>query len=428
MERERMDTQSRPVIPPPPDYSQVPPPPQETPKPAMGSMGIPADIQARVERPFGLPKMPVAPASLAVPGAGSAIGKLGPVIPKALGLTGRVGLQGLAGGAERGIQALGERKGPLDIATEAGKGAVGGLAGGLGGEAAGKVVQSAASPLLKKAADSDVAAKLTSYLKDKVPAWAGMKNLGQMIYSQQGYNKLHEAYDQALKDVVAKGAGKEIVIPEDVARKLGVGLKGMVASKITAGQGMPNSVSVDAGELAQKMTGKWRGPAAGAYRAAANALDAAGIGDPEARAAYKVAMGVGNYLNSSKAMGKSGRDFDLMAAQSKLGDKKSVDELRRRGLGDVIDMLLPEGQKAITKGTQKVPGALLGTVSGMLGGHGLGLPGVGLGGAGGEFIGQRLGGMLPKYTNLPPTPQAATLQALLSRLGGVAGTKGPLAP
>lgn len=387
------------------DLGPAPATPLSPPKPAMGSMGIPADIQARVERPFGLPKMPVAPATLAVPGASS--------------LLGRVGLQGLAGGAE----ALAQGKGPLAAVKGAGAGA----AGGLIGEGVSAGVKSAVSPLLKKAADTQVAGKLTDYLKEKVPAWAGMKTLGQMLYSQRGYNRLHEAYDQSLKDVITKGAGKEIVVPEDVARKLGVGLKGMVASK-TAAPGMPNSVAVDAGELAQKMTGKWKGMSAGAYRAAANALDSAGIGDPEARAAYKVAMGVQNYLNSAKALGKSGREFDLMAAQSKLGDKKAVDELRRRGLGDVIDLILPEGQKAITKGTQKVPGAIGGVLGGLLGGHGGGGIGMGIGGAGGEFIGQRLGQMAPKYGNLPATPAANTITQLLSRLGGLAGTKGPLAP
>jgi hypothetical protein len=307
------------------------------------------------------------------------------------------------------------------------KGAGAGIAGGLGGEVAGKVVKSVASPLLKKAADTQVAQKVTDYLKENVPAWSGMKTLGQMLYSQRGFNRLHEAYDQSLKDVVSKGAGKELVIPEDVARKLGVEVKGLVASK-TQPAGMPNSVAVDAGKLAEAMTGKWQGAAKSAYRVAANALDTAGIGDPEARKAYKVAMGVGNYLNASGALGKSGRQFDLMAAQSKLGNQKVVDELRRRGLGDVIDILLPEGQKAVTKGTQRVPGAILGVLSGMAGGHGAGLPGIGLGGAGGEFIGQRLGQMIPKYGNLPATPQAAAIQSLLSRLGGVAGTKGPLGP
>ena len=383
-----------------------PPSPLKPPAPAMGSMGIPADIQARVERPFGLPKMPVAPAALAVPGAGS--------------LLGRVGLQGLAGGAE----ALAQGKGPLAAA----KGAGAGIAGGLAGEAAAPVVKSAASPLIKKAADTQVAQKVTDYLKEKVPAWAGMKTLGQMLYSQRGFNRLHEAYDQSLKDVVSKGAGKELVVPEDVARKLGVEVKGLVASKLT-GPGMPQSVSVDAGKLAEAMTGKWKGTSKGAYGVAAKALDAAGIGDPAARTAYRIAMGAGSYLNSAKALGPSGREFNLMAAQSKLGDQKAVDELRKRGMGDMIDLLLPEGQKAVTKGTQRVPGAILGVLSGMVGGHAGGGMGMALpGGAGGEFIGQRLGQMLPKYGNLPATPQAAAIKALLSKLGGVAGTKGPLAP
>jgi hypothetical protein len=134
-------------------------------------------------------------------------------------------------------------------------------------------------------------------------------------------------------------------------------------------------------------------------------------------------MGAGAYLNSAKALGKSGREFDLMAAQSKLGDQRVVDELRKRGMGEMIDILLPEGQKAVTKGTQKVPGAVLGVLSGMLGGHGAGLPGIGLGGAGGEFIGQRLGQMLPKYGNLPMTPQQQAITQLLSRLGGTAGPR-----
>jgi hypothetical protein len=392
-----------------------PPSPLKPPAPAMGSMGVPADIQRRFEQPFGktVGSIPVlgklmgpgsAPASMAVPGAGS--------------LLGRVGLQGLAGAAEPLVSGQGLKA--------AAKGGATGLAGGLAGEAASKVISSVASPLLKRAADSQVSDKITTYLKENVPAWAGMKSLGQMLYSQRGFNRLHEAYDQSLKDVVSKGAGKELVIPEDVARKLGVEVKGLVGSKLNPG--MPNSVAVDAGKLAEAMTGKWQGAAKSAYRAAAQALDQAGIGDPAARKAYKIAMGAGSYLNSAKALGKSGRGFDLMAAQSKLGDQKVVDELRKRGMGDMIDILLPEGQKAITKGTQRVPGAILGVLSGMAGGHAGGGMGVGLGGAGGEFIGQRLGQMLPKYGNLPPTPQAEIIRQLLPKLGGVAGTKGPLGP
>lgn len=328
-------------------------------------------------------------------------------------MLGRVGLQGLAGGAE----ALAQGKNPLQAA----KSAAGGLVGGLGGEVAGKAVKSVASPLLKKAADTQVGTKLTDYLKEKVPAWSGMKTLGQMMYSQRGYNRLHEAYDEALGEVIKRGTGKEIVIPEDVAKKLGVDVKGLVANKLSH---LPDSVAVDAGKLAESMTGKWK-KSPGAYRVAANALDSAGIGDPEARAAYKTAMGLREYLNKSGALGKSGQQFDLMAAQSKLGSKQAVDELLKRGIGqDVIDMLLPEGAKAITKGTQKVPGAILGTAFGLLGGHGAGMIPAGLGGAGGEFIGQRLGSMLPKYGNLPPTPQAEAIMQLLSKLGGTLGSQG----
>lgn len=399
-------------------------------KPEVGSMGIPADIQQRFEQPFGkaVGSIPIlgkvlgpgsAPASLAVPGAGS--------------LLARIGLQGLAGGAE----ALASGKGPL----AAGKAAALGAGGGLAGEAAGKVVSSAASPLLKRAVDSQAASKVADYLKKNVPAWSGMSNLGQMLYSQKGYTQLHEAYDQALKDVVSKGTGKTVSIPIEAAQKLGVRASGNPLDALSPvarealqragrlpGGGMPGQAEVDAASLAKAMAGKWKGSTASAYRAAANALDAAGIGDPAARQAYKIAMGAQNYLNASKALGKSGRDFDLMAAQSKLGDKKAVDELRRRGMGEMIDLLLPEGQKAIKKGSQKIPGAVLGSASGALGGHGLGLPGIGGGGLVGEFLGQRVGQMLPKYTNLPPTPQAMALRALLSKLGGVAGTKGPLAP
>lgn len=422
MEWEHMDTKS-PVIPPPPDYSQVPAPPTD--KPAQGPLmsspkgfygpGLLANLESRVTG-----KTPQQAYEKRVPQLETAASVLGSVLAPGQGVLRQAAGQALVGG---GLEAI-KGTGPLSAIKATGAGAGGSLAGS--GLAAG--VKSIASPLLKKAADTKVASQLTDYLKEKVPAWSGMKTLGQMLYSQRGINRLHEAYDEALKDVVTKGAGKEIVIPEDVARKLGVGMKGMVASKITTGQGMPNSVAVDAGELAQKMTGKWKGMS-GAYRVAANALDTAGIGDPAARAAYKTAMGVREYMNKAGALGKSGRQFDLMAAQSKLGSKQAVDELLKRGIGqDVIDMLLPEGAKAITKGTQKVPGAILGVLSGMAGGHGAGLPGIGLGGAGGEFIGQRLGQMIPKYGNLPATPAANAITQLLSRLGGTAGTKGPLGP
>src|SRR5690348_4380186 len=96
------------------------PPAEPQAAPAAPAGGLPPDIQQRFEHPFGLPKMPVAPASMAAPGAG---------------ILGNMAGQAAAGAGE----ALVGGKGPLQAGKEALGGALGGGAGSLLGKAAGFV-------------------------------------------------------------------------------------------------------------------------------------------------------------------------------------------------------------------------------------------------------------------------------------------------
>lgn len=383
------------------------------PAPSMGSMGIPADIQKRVERPFGLPKMPAAPASFAAPGAG--------ILGNMLG-------QGVAGAGE----ALVQGRGPLQAAKEAVGGATG--AGVLG--VAGKGISKATSALRLPAYAEKISKDLTDYLKKEVPAWEKISNVKDMLFSQRGVNRLHRAYDESLAEVVKKGDGKPVQIPVQAAEALGVkaaagqNLSPAVREALArAGKdvGTPGMVKVDAGELAQAMNGKGKGSTLGAYRAAAKALDEANIGDPAARKAYRTAMGLRDYLSKTGAITPQGT-LDVVKAQAGLVKKGQVDELLKRDLGeDVAKILVPD--KALKKGSLAGPlgaaGGVLGGLSGAVGGHALGplgpLAGVPLGAGFGAHQGAYIGSKIPTYKGIPEGPAQNAITQLLQRLGGMGG-------
>src|SRR5690349_1696465 len=132
MERERMDTQSRPVIPPPPDYSQVPPPPQETPAPASAGPlmsspkgfygpGILANLESRLTG-----KTPQQAYDQRVPQLEPGAGLLGALLAPGQGVLRQAAGQALVGG---GLEAL-KGTGPL---RAAGKGLESGAAALVGG-------------------------------------------------------------------------------------------------------------------------------------------------------------------------------------------------------------------------------------------------------------------------------------------------------
>jgi len=373
--------------------------------PPPAAPGLPPDIQQRFERPFGLPRMPVAPAGMAIGGTGVLGGALG---------------QGAAAGGE----ALVQGKGPLQAGKEALGGALGG--GVLGG--IGKGVSKIASALDLPALTEKIGSKIADKLRSEVPAWEKMKSLKDMLYTQKGINSLHQAYDDSFNTIVKKATGNMLEMPVEDAKALGI--KNYVTPKqaITrvSGTGMdaPALVQVDAGDVVKGVQGKWsKDPQL--YRRVTDQLDQAGFSDPAARKAYKTAIGLRTYLDKTGALRPDGT-LDLMKAQKGLTQAGKVDSILKRDLGDYLDLLTPGG-KTLSKGSLAGPfgviGGALGGAGGAVGGHAAGplgpLAGAPLGAGFGAYHGAKIGRMIPTYNIQGPVQNF--LQQLMSRGGGAAG-------
>jgi len=166
--------------------------------------------------------------------------------------------------------------------------------------------------------------------KDQVPAWRGFPSdesgLVAMVYSPKGQALVRERFDEALRDVISLGAGKKIAVLADDAAALRLRPVG----RIDVGAGMPPQVWVDAGQAAGNVTGRWKRNT-GLYRRVVDALDAADIGDPAARAEYKAAQALTQFADKTQML--KGERFNADAALSGFTKLKTVDELRRRGSG-----------------------------------------------------------------------------------------------
>lgn len=317
---------------------------------------------------------------------------LGLAMPPAASLLGRSALQGGAAG----VEALQQGKGPLDIAKEIGKGAafnvgaekaLGPLARFVGkqfgakeataayeGAQAARAAKSAHDEVmtsvlntLEKAGfekavtghSEKAASKIAAALESQVPALAGMEKSGKGLYDAiygSGKQKVSQAFDQAFKDVAEKGKGQVVQLPSEIAEKLnltnaGAGVAGLPANVQAlfnrgaqkAGMkpaGTPGMIGVDAAELAQKALGLWKKDPQ-SYRAAVNALDDAGIGDPAARAAYKAYSGYADFIDKAKGLDANGtlNPSNILKA---LADLKKVNVLRNRGLGSGTEGVIQE--------------------------------------------------------------------------------------
>lgn len=363
-------------------------------------------------------KVPAAPLELAMPG-----GMMAQTIGQ--GVLG-AGKEAAAGG------------GPLSIGRKGVEGAAGGLAGGLIGKGIGKAATALGG--LGRYSD-DIGNQIAAKLKETVPAYSTfeptVKGLKEMLYGS-GEKALHAAYDKSLTDLMTKGKGQIVQVPEDIATRMGLSNQGAGVAGLPANvqalfnrgaqkagmqaPGTPGSLGVDAAELAQKMTGLWQKDPQ-AYRAAANALDTAGIGDPAARTAYKTAMGVKDFLGKLPAEG-----FDVLKAQGDLLGPRSK-ALSGRGLDEIRNILAPQGVGQMpSKGTMAGPLGVLGGIAGLgiggaAGGH-MGHAGAlgPLGGVGGgAWLGQKVGSHIPVTKGLPPTRIQELLKMLGARAGGIAG-------
>lgn len=341
------------------------------------------------------------------------------VIPGA-GLLPNLARIGAAGGAAAGTNVAKGGESPVSEGLKASGGAAVGAGLTKGAQAL------ATSGPLKRF--TDVAEqKIVDYLKQRVPAWANLNSLKDMFTSQAGYDALHQGYEKSLQSVVKGAAGKPVQLPTDAAKELGIKFNDVNANLTqnarqmlaAAGRPVPDEgmVTVDAADLAKSLIGK---SGSDAYRTGVRVLGEHGLDDPAARAAYKTAMGLRESLG--RATDKSG-GFDVIKAQQATGQTGNAnDALLGRGLqSDIAGILNPGGGPLITQGSYKLPGALLGGGLGALGlGHAI--PGLGHAGgaAGGAYMGSRIGGMIPKYANVPASPlnplaQRAVQMSPLSR-------------
>ncbi len=177
------------------------------------------------------------------------------------------------------------------------------------------------------------AASIADAFKGKVSAWrdfeSNEKGLLGMIYGE-GQAKLSAAYDAVMKEIVALGKGRSIEIPLKDAQALGIRF---FATRGPIEKGMPDMTRVDVSQLASAATGYWK-KNPGIYRRAAAALDTLDIGDPAARSEYKAGQALIQFADKTQML--KGERFNPEAARAGFTKLKTLDELRRRGQGDVF--------------------------------------------------------------------------------------------
>lgn len=200
---------------------------------------------------------------------------------------------------------------------------------------------------------ADGAAKLMmDGIKDKVPAFGVLPSdvggLTTMVLGK-GPKLLSEEFDKAMAQVIERAGAETIELPlqDIIALKLPI-----IEKKIAADPHEVVTAFTSAARAAEAVLGKGaKQPML--YRRVVDALDAAGIGDPAAREAYKTGYGFMDFVGKSGALEVTpmGSTFHTDAIVKSLSNPKMVDILRKRGLGDV-----DEGVINVTRpGTPEVP-------------------------------------------------------------------------
>lgn len=189
---------------------------------------------------------------------------------------------------------------------------------------------------------SDGAKAIADAYKAQVPALKDFPSteagLVDMVRGK-GQQAVSARFDEALRDVVQSGRGKPLSLSLADAEGLGIpALRGARGTQIrtpaehAAAMDDPR-ITVDAGLAAQAVTGRWK-KNPGLYRRVVGALDEAGIGDPAARGEYKAFQALSQFADKSQML--KGEKFSAEAAMAAFNKLKNVDELRRRGQGDVF--------------------------------------------------------------------------------------------
>ena len=164
------------------------------------------------------------------------------------------------------------------------------------------------------------------------------------------------------------------------------------------------------------MLGKWK-QFPGEYRRAAAALDAAGVGDAAARAAYRIGSGAIEYLNATKSL--TGESLNLEKAMAGLMNTKTWNMLRRRGMQDFAQILRGGEAEPVKKATAGPLAKAAGGLGGFVGGMPVGHPFLGYH-AGRSAVEAAAGGM----RGVPPTAGAQFTQDVAPWAGRMLGGLG----
>jgi hypothetical protein len=210
-----------------------------------------------------------------------------------------------------------------------------------------KLAQAQAFQQMKRTHAQQGAARIADHHKQSNPAWAEIASdetgLTDMVYGR-GPKLASDRYEASFQAAMERAKGVDINLSPKDALALGF----PVSEEF---QGMA-ALPFEASRVMQAMTGKSQ-QLKGTYRRAAAALDAAGVGDPAARAEYKSSMALIDAMEKSKALegGQYHPDRMLSGLTTTL---PKINAVRHRGEGDALRGPLADS----TVGIPQKPGPL----------------------------------------------------------------------
>lgn len=202
------------------------------------------------------------------------------------------------------------------------------------------------------------AAKVAGVVKSQVPTWAKLGNTAKDLWDMafgKSWSAVQDMYDASLKEVIERGRGQKVPVPTEAADALGVDYQSAKSGRQDVKKGDLALAWVDAGELAEKMTGKSK-TAFKAYQRAAAALDEANIGDPKARQEYRNASMHRAFADKSQYL--ENQEFHPERVQSGLGKTRVSGNMPHKNvdLYTVLEESKPRPASPLTPKQPFVPG------------------------------------------------------------------------